>query len=140
MKGGPEPLAHGVETAHRHAFTETEFPGRKAEGIPRQIIEQDRIADEEGHFPRTFFVDDRAHNVVGGRKQRPEDMFKRTIDNKWGPNCDVFHLGDGGEYFQALVWAASLFDGIDLTELEYRPPFVTEDEAKLMREIAMGLN
>ena len=67
-------------------------------------------------------------------------IFKRTVDNKWVPNCDVFHLGDGGEYFQALVWAASLFDGIDLTELEYRPPFVTEDEAKLMREIAMGLN
>ncbi|MBQ3343342.1 MAG: DUF4886 domain-containing protein [Kiritimatiellae bacterium] len=79
-------------------------------------------------------------DVVGGRKQRPEDMFKRTVDNKWVPNCDVFHLGDGGEYFQALVWAASLFDGVDLAELEYRPDFVTEDEAKLMREIAMGLD
>ena len=79
-------------------------------------------------------------DVVGGRKQRPEDMFKRTVDNEWVPNCDVFHLGDGGEYFQALVWAAAIFDGIDLTELEYRPDFVTEDEAKLMREIAMGLN
>ena len=67
-------------------------------------------------------------------------MFKRTVDNKWAPNCDVFHLGDGGEYFQALVWASALFDGIDLTELEYRPDFVTEDEAKLMREIAMGLD
>ena len=79
-------------------------------------------------------------DVVGGRRQRPGDMFKRTVDNKWAPNCDVFHLGDGGEYFQALVWASALFDGIDLTELEYRPDFVTEDEAKLMREIAMGLN
>ena len=79
-------------------------------------------------------------DVVGGRGQRAEDRFKRTADNKWVPNCDVFHLGDGGEYFQALVWAVAIFDGIDLTELEYRPSFVTENEAKLMREIAMGLN
>ena len=79
-------------------------------------------------------------DVVGGRGQRPGDRFKRDVDNRWVPNCDVFHLGDGGEYFQALVWAAALFDGIDLTELEYRPDFVSEDEARLMREIAMGLN
>ena len=38
------------------------------------------------------------------------------------------------------MWAVAIFDGIDLTELEYRPSFVTENEAKLMREIAMGLN
>ena len=31
------------------------------------------------------------------------------------------------------------FDDVDLEELEYRPEFVSEDEAKLMREIAAGL-
>ena len=78
-------------------------------------------------------------DVVGGRNQRKEDMFKRTPDNKWIPNSDVFHLGNNGEYFQALVWAAALFDDVDLEELEYRPEFVSEDEAQLMREIAAGL-
>ena len=54
------------------------------------------------------------------------------------PNGDVFHLNERGEYFQALVWAAKLFD-VDLSELDYRPDFVTEAEAKLMREIAQEL-
>jgi len=76
-------------------------------------------------------------DVVGGRGQSDEDDFKRTPDNTWVPNSDVFHLNEKGEYFQALVWAVHLF-GADLTELEYRPDCVTEDEAKLMREIAMG--
>ena len=77
-------------------------------------------------------------DVVGGGKQEERDHFKRTLNNTWEPNCDVFHLGRKGEYFQALVWAAKLFD-VELTELEYRPEYVTEDEAKLMTEIAMEL-
>ena len=78
-------------------------------------------------------------DVAGGRGQAPQDQFKRTADNRWTPNCDLFHLNGRGEYFQALVWAASLFDGVDLSKLAYRPDFVTENEAKLMREIAMEL-
>ena len=78
-------------------------------------------------------------DVVGGRSQAPRDEFKRGADNRWTPNCDVFHLNGRGEYLQALVWAASLFDGIDLEKVEYRPDFVTEADAKLMREIAAGL-
>ena len=76
-------------------------------------------------------------DVVGGRRRAKEDQFKRDSSYRWVPNGDVFHLNERGEYFQALVWAAKLFD-VDLTELEYRPDFVTEDEAKLMKEIAMG--
>ena len=77
-------------------------------------------------------------DVVGGRGQSDADDFKRDMNGVWTPNGDVFHLNEKGEYFQALVWAVKLFD-VDLTELEYKPDFVTDDEAKLMKEIAMGL-
>ena len=75
-------------------------------------------------------------DVVGGRNTAKADMFRRDSSFKWVPNCDVFHLNEKGEYFQALVWLKSLFD-VDLTVMDYRPSFVTEKEAKLMREIAM---
>ena len=71
--------------------------------------------------------------VGGGDKPR----FKRNESNEWKPACDVFHLNSPhGTYFQALVWASSLFDGVDVTKCAYRPKGVTEAEAKLMREIA----
>jgi len=74
-------------------------------------------------------------DVVGGGRQDQKDQFKRDKDGKWVPNCDVFHLGVRGHYFQALVWFTTLF-GTDISDLSYRPDFVTEDEARLMREIA----
>jgi len=70
-------------------------------------------------------------DVVGGRGQSDEDDFKRGPDNVWHPNSDVFHLNEKGEVLQALVWAAKLFD-VDLTDLEYKPECVTEDEMKIM--------
>ena len=76
-------------------------------------------------------------DVVGGRHQKPADRFKRNADGKWVKNCDVFHLNERGEYFQALVWARTLF-GVDLTGLGYKPDFVSDSDAKLMKEIAMG--
>ena len=78
-------------------------------------------------------------DVVGGRGQAARDRFKRTADNKWVPNCDVFHLNGRGAYLQALVWAAALFDDVDFEKMDYRPDFVTEADAKLMREIAVEL-
>ena len=75
-------------------------------------------------------------DVVGGGGQDPRNHFKRNAQNEWVPNCDMFHLGRRGTYFQALVWAAQLFKA-ELSEMDYRPDFVTEDEARLMREIAM---
>ena len=77
-------------------------------------------------------------DVVGGGSQDERDHFKRGADGKWAPNCDVFHLGRKGTYFQALVWAKSLF-GVDLADLKYKPDFVSESDAKLMREIAANL-
>ena len=77
-------------------------------------------------------------DVVGGRHQKPEDQFKRDAANRWTPNCDVFHLNERGEFFQALVWARTLFS-VDLEGLGYKPDFVSDSDAKLMREIAAGL-
>ena len=75
-------------------------------------------------------------DVVGGGYEDPKDHFKRNAENKWVPNCDVFHLGRRGEYFQALVWAKALFD-VDVSEVGYKPDYVTDDEAALMKKIAM---
>ena len=76
-------------------------------------------------------------DVVGGGKQDERDNFKRDVNGKWVPNCDVFHLNRRGEYFQALVWAKTIF-GVDVSDLKYKPDFVSDSDAKLMREIAMG--
>lgn len=77
-------------------------------------------------------------DVVGGRHQKPADQFKRDANGKWVENSDVFHLNERGEYFQALVWARTLF-GVDLTGLGYKPDFVSDSDAKLMKEIAIGI-
>ena len=76
-------------------------------------------------------------DVVGGGRQDERDNFKRDVNGKWVPNCDVFHLNRKGEYFQALVWAKTIF-GVDLKDLKYKPDFVSDADAKLMKEIAMG--
>jgi len=78
-------------------------------------------------------------DVVGGRnnngKGTAAEPFKLGADAKWVPTCDVFHLNDRGNYFQALVWAGALL-GVDATKVKYRPEDVTEEEAVLMRTIA----
>lgn len=77
-------------------------------------------------------------DVVGGRNQKPEDQFKRNADLSWSVNSDTFHLNEKGEYLQALVWAAKLLDA-DLAGLTSHPACVTDDEARLMRQIAQEL-
>lgn len=77
-------------------------------------------------------------DVVGGRNQKPEDQFKRNADLTWSVNSDAFHLNEKGEYLQALVWAAKLLDA-DLAGLKSHPACVTDDEARLMRQIAQEL-
>ena len=74
-------------------------------------------------------------DVVGGGRQRPEDQFKRNPYLTWSVNSDAFHLNEKGEYLQALVWAAALWDA-DLEGLSSHPACVTDDEARLMRQIA----
>lgn len=74
-------------------------------------------------------------DVVGGGRQPERDQFKRTKENRWVPNSDVYHLARRGEYLQALVWTAKLFK-TDVRRCKYKPDFVSEEYAKLMKEIA----
>ena len=79
-------------------------------------------------------------DVVGGRNKKENERFKLSDDGKWVLNSDACHLSNGGEYFQAVVWAAALFKDADLERITYRPKkFVSEQEARLMREIAASL-
>lgn len=50
--------------------------------------------------------------------------------------CDAVHLNKEGEYLQACTWLAALFDD-DLSGLAYRPGFLTEEKAKIMRKCAV---
>ena len=94
------------------------------------------VQDWRRRLPVRYAENSFGGDVVGGGKQDERDHFKRDASGKWIPNCDVFHLGRKGEYFQALVWAKTLF-GVDLKDLKYKPSFVSDSDAKLMREIAM---
>ena len=57
-------------------------------------------------------------------------------DGKWTHKGDVFHFNRTGHYLQALVWAAKLFDA-DVTTCAYRPDFVDEKSAALMKKVTM---
>lgn len=50
---------------------------------------------------------------------------------------DKFHLNREGEYLQACVWMAKLYD-FDVTKLTYRPAFLSEERAVQMRKSAMN--
>lgn len=50
---------------------------------------------------------------------------------------DKFHLNREGEYLQACVWMATLYD-YDVTKLTYRPKFLSEERAVQMRKSAMA--
>ena len=48
---------------------------------------------------------------------------------------DSIHLNREGQYLQACTWLAALFDS-DLSALAYKPSFLTEERAALMRKCA----
>jgi len=98
-----------------------------------------RVQEWRKELPVKYTENSFGGDVVGGGHQEDRDCFKRDVENKWVPNCDLTHLNLRGEYFQALVWAVELFD-VDLHELDYSPDFVTEEDKNLMRDLAMGLH
>lgn len=63
---------------------------------------------------------------VKGRQQDWQEIKLR---------CDFPHLNMHGHYLQACVWAAELF-GIDPTTINYKPAYLKEADARLMRECA----
>ena len=76
-------------------------------------------------------------DVVGGRNQPPSEQFVER-GGKWMPNSDLYHLNGKGEYLQALVWTAFLFDA-DVTGCSFVPPEIDAGEAKLMQRIAVDV-
>ena len=50
--------------------------------------------------------------------------------------CDAIHLNREGQYLQACTWLAALFDD-DLSRLAYKPDFLSEEKAALMRKCAV---
>lgn len=75
--------------------------------------------------------DSNAYDVVGVNK------FKTLKDGKIWLDGDAFHLNRKGEYLQALVWTAKLFN-VDVTKCKYVPKYLKDapDTVKLMRKIA----
>jgi len=73
-------------------------------------------------------------DVCGGHGVAPERRFVKGDDGKWRPKCDVFHLNEDGQYFQALVWTATLF-GADVTTCPYDRPGMDAATAAKMRAV-----
>ncbi len=57
-------------------------------------------------------------------------------DGTWIPKGDVFHFNGDGNYLQALVWTAKLFDA-DVTKCPYAPKRLQGSRADLMKKVAM---
>lgn len=56
-------------------------------------------------------------------------------DGKWTPKGDVFHMGPDGNYLQALVWTAKLFN-VDVTKCGYSPRGMNQTRAEFLRRMA----
>ena len=67
------------------------------------------------------------------RKRLPVKGIEGDVIGK-----DKYHLSDEGEYFQALLWTAFLFN-VDVTPCAYRPDSVTPERAELMKSIVKDL-
>lgn len=83
-----------------------------------------KYVDDEGK-------DSNAYDVVGVNK------FKKRKDGRYWIDGDAFHLNRKGEYLQALVWTAKLFNA-DVTKCKYVPQYLKDspDTVKLMQKIA----
>jgi len=62
--------------------------------------------------------------------------FEQGADGKWKPKGDVFHFNSDGNYLQALVWTAKLFNK-DVTACKYAPEGLAPERAALMKKVAM---
>lgn len=62
-------------------------------------------------------------------RRQAEDGGVRSLE------CDPIHLNKEGQYLQACTWIAALFDD-DLSRLSYKPDFLSERRAALMRKCA----
>jgi hypothetical protein len=63
--------------------------------------------------------------------------FVKNDQGEFIAKGDVFHFNHEGEYLQALVWTAKLFN-VDVTGCKYVPQYLKDapDTVKLMQKIA----
>ncbi len=73
-------------------------------------------------------------NSIGGDVVGSPKFVEK--DGKWIPKGDVFHFNGDGNYLQALVWTAKLFDA-DVTKCPYAPKRLQGAKADLMKKVAM---
>ena len=84
-------------------------------------------------LPVRYVADSLGGDVVGSA------MFARNEKTgAWAPKGDVFHMGPTGNYLQALVWAAKLFN-VDVSACKYAPKGVgfEPERVELMKRVAM---
>ena len=89
--------------------------------------------EELESLPRPQLVDF-CGDVVGSSSWR-EGRKNEKNPGKMSLRLDPTHLNPDGHYLQACTWLAMLF-GTDVTQLQYAPPAMDKNKAKLMRECA----
>jgi len=80
-------------------------------------------------LPVKYAPDSFGGDVCGSAKFEPDG------NGGFIPKGDVFHLNRRGEYLQALVWTATLFN-IDVTKCAFEQHDLSREDAKLMKEVA----
>jgi hypothetical protein len=132
-------LAPQAQIMVQQTWSYTPYDGRlKKWGLtPATMHEKLKAAYAEFAKPYGFKIIPTGDAVQDFRKAMP------SPDGITGDPCgsptgkDKFHLNREGNYLQACVWLAALFD-CDVTKLTYCPDFLPEARAVQMRKSAMA--
>jgi hypothetical protein len=132
-------LAPQAQIMVQQTWSYTPYDGRlKKWGLtPATMHEKLKAAYAEFAKPYGFKIIPTGDAVQDFRKAMP------SPDGITGDPCgsptgkDKFHLNREGNYLQACVWLAALFD-CDVTKLTYCPDFLPETRAVQMRKSAMA--
>ena len=93
--------------------------------------------DEQDAFKDGEFPDMGGEPVGSYRWSKSPSWNKGAKDNDvYKLRCDSIHLNKEGQYLQACTWLAALFDD-DLSRLDYKPDFLSDEKAALMRKCAV---
>lgn len=141
----------------QQTWTYTPWDTRLAKWKIDQNVMFDRLEDAYGKFARSHSLPQiyMGEAVQRYRRELPVVYTEKTNDDdvcgtskfekdektgRWRPAGDVFHLNKKGEFLQALVWTARIFD-VDVTKSRYVPQYLSKQPGRvaLMRRIASDL-
>jgi len=144
-------LAPQAEIVVQETWSYTPWDGRLAQWKIDQNAMYAKLHDAYGAFAKKygFRVIPTGTAVQLWRKELPvrytknsfggdvcgSAKFTQNAQGRWKPDGDVFHFNGDGNYLQALVWAAKLFDK-DVTACTYAPKHLDATKAALMRRVA----